>query len=422
MRAAAIVLVVCLSAPAHAAPLSRTCFHEEATIVGTPGDDVLVVRKPHEVVVGLGGNDFISSTAASRGRLRACGGPGDDWIRGTDDVDAIAGGAGSDTVFGRGNADVVTGGDGDDLIVADSSGGKFDPARAGDDEIDGGDGDDRLFAFDGVDVIDAGGGDDYVRGGEDRDVLRPGGGDDFVRGGTGMDSVLYNDAPSAVSVDLKHRTVAGEGNDTVVSVELVSGTAFDDHMSGSDGDDSLLGGGGSDVLTALEGDDSLFPDLVASGTGGVMPHVGIAPGDDVVDGGDGTDLVMLYGWEPAALTIDLVAGTAHGHGADLLRSIEDVAAGAYEPVEIIGTDGPNFVFTYLGTADRVEARGGDDIVYVQYGTDEIDGGEGYDACFSAEVTRNCESGTTPKSLARLVPSGLLRLLSQQTPGPPAPAT
>lgn len=422
MRAAAILLTLSLAAPAHAAPARHHCLGEKATIVGTPGDDVLVARKPYEVVVGLGGNDSIGSTLGSRGRLFACGGSGNDWIRGTHDFDDLAGGAGSDTIYGRGQTDTISGGDGDDLIVGDSSGTARDRARADHDYIDGGRGDDRIFGFIGVDEIDAGDGDDFVSGGGHWDVIVPGPGDDDVRGGWGDDYVLYNDAPGPISVHLVRGSIAGEGNDTVASLEFVSGTAFDDRMTGSDRDEMLLGGGGSDVLAGLGGDDMLLPDMVASGYGGVIPHEGAPIGDDVVDGGDGTDLLMYSGWEPAALRIDLAAGTAEGHGSDVVSAIENVSAGAYDSIEIVGTDGPNLIYTHSGTADRVEGLGGDDEIYTQDGIDEIDGGEGFDVCSPAEVSHNCEAAEPPRSSGRRMLLWPLRLLSRATPAPPALAT
>jgi hypothetical protein len=36
------------------------CFGRPATIIGTPGDDVLLGRPGSDVIVGLGGNDTVS--------------------------------------------------------------------------------------------------------------------------------------------------------------------------------------------------------------------------------------------------------------------------------------------------------------------------------------------------------------------------
>lgn len=421
MRALAILLLVFLPSPAQSAPPPPECYGKPATIVGTPGRDVLVAENPYDVVVGLGGDDVIRSTLGKRGRLFACGGDGNDTIRGTDGFDDLDGEAGSDTIYGRGRSDGISGGDGHDLILGDSWDTEKDRARADRDDLAGGEGNDWLVGFRGVDEIDAGPGDDFVSGGPHWDLLVPGAGDDVVRGGWGQDYVFYQRSPAPISVDLAGGSITGEGDDEVTSLEFISGTAFDDHMSGSGRREILAGGGGSDVLAALGGDDLLLPDLVGSSTGGVIPHVGASVGDDVVDGGEGTDQVMYFGWEPQALTIDLTAGTAEGHGSDALRAIEDVSAGAYDPIEIVGTDGPNRLFTFSGTPDRIDARGGDDTIYVDGGHDEVDGGEGFDTCEHAEVERNCEATETSKAAARRVQTARLRLLWRAMPAPRAAA-
>lgn len=98
-----------------------------------------------------------------------------------------------------------------------------------------------------------------------------------------------------------------------------------------------------------------------------------------------------------------------------------MAAGAYDPIEIVGNDSPNWIYTFSGTADRVEGRGGDDVIYVGEGIDEVDGGEGFDSCESAEVAHSCEATEPPTSSGRRMPLSLLRLPSRATPGPPGPA-
>ena len=98
------------------------CFRQEATIVGTPGDDVLIGREDTaDVVMGLGGNDVIrgsedinSSTAPGD---RLCGGSGNDYIRGAVGEDRIQGGAGDDNVDGSFGYDFITqGGPGQDRV------------------------------------------------------------------------------------------------------------------------------------------------------------------------------------------------------------------------------------------------------------------------------------------------------------------
>ncbi len=135
--------VVCQ--PGQSGPSGQT-----ATIVGTPGNDVLVGTPGPDVIAGLGGNDV---------------------IRGLGGNDVLCGWGGKDRIFGGDGNDFIVGMDGDDLIF-------------------GGDGDDAIGAGAGADVIHAGAGDDdaYGDGVDDaRDVVFGGPGDDFLSAGLGND-------------------------------------------------------------------------------------------------------------------------------------------------------------------------------------------------------------------------------------------
>ncbi len=108
------------------------CRGAEATISGTPGDDIIrgtngrdiIAAGPgDDIILGRGGNDLI------------CGGLGDDRIAGNRGLDRIYGNAGSDRLFGGKGPDQLFGGVGDDLVVG----------RAGNDGLDGGPGTDRCF-------------------------------------------------------------------------------------------------------------------------------------------------------------------------------------------------------------------------------------------------------------------------------------
>lgn len=79
------------------------CNGFEATIVGTPGDDVLVGTPGRDVIVGLGGDDIIRAgrgsdfVCAGDGEDRVRGGGGNDWLDGGSGYDLLVGGSGADT-------------------------------------------------------------------------------------------------------------------------------------------------------------------------------------------------------------------------------------------------------------------------------------------------------------------------------------
>jgi hypothetical protein len=153
-----------------------TCFGEEATIVGTRGDDRIEGTRGPDVIVARGGDDRID---ADRGDDLVCAGRGDDRVEGDDGDDRIDAGRGDDRVEGDDGDDEIDGGRGDDRI----DGGD------GDDEIDGGRGDDHLDGGDDDDALSGGAGDDHLDGGDDDDTLTGGPGDDRLDGGSGRDEV-----------------------------------------------------------------------------------------------------------------------------------------------------------------------------------------------------------------------------------------
>ncbi len=143
-----------------------TCNGHLATLVGTPGADVLVGTPLADVIVGLAGNDVIKG----RG--------GNDIICGDDGNDRIVGGGGDDVIFGGGGADRLYGSAGRDAI--------FGGPKA--DRIYGGAAKDVLMGQRGRDTINGGGSNDLLLGGPHNDTLAGGRAIDRVRGQTGTDS------------------------------------------------------------------------------------------------------------------------------------------------------------------------------------------------------------------------------------------
>jgi uncharacterized repeat protein (TIGR01451 family) len=107
-----------------------TCRGVAATVVGTPGDDVLTGTSGPDVVVAFGGSDTIRTGA---GRDLICAGAGNDSVVAGSAADRIFGGAGRDHLLGRGGPDLIKAGAGNDVLA----GGR------GDDRLRGGSGFDR---------------------------------------------------------------------------------------------------------------------------------------------------------------------------------------------------------------------------------------------------------------------------------------
>ena len=183
------------SGAADAAP-THWCFREAATIVGTPGDDVLIGREDTaDVIVGLGGDDLIRGAEEPNARTapgdRLCGGAGADYIRGGVGEDRIQGGADDDDVDGSFGYDWLTqGGPGNDWVEDCDS-----EYTGGVRRISGGAGDDHL-------CIDTDPARMYGDGGNDVLVDYDCSTDSRLAGGTGDDrlkSFFYNLARTTCS-------------------------------------------------------------------------------------------------------------------------------------------------------------------------------------------------------------------------------
>ncbi len=281
-----------------------------------------------------------------------------DGIFGDDNATTLYGMAGLDTLYGAGGANFLYGGDDTDNIVG----------GAGIDFMDGGTGIDTLsyqLATSGVIVsmvnpaINTGwaGGDTYINfedctgtdyvdtiygddqavnnlwglagndtiyGGGGYDVMIGDAGADYLDGGAGTDQADYETAKSALIASLADPSIntGDAAGDVYVSIENISGSAFDDvlygdqfnnNMLGWPGNDTLYGGAGNDGIQGEEGDDLIFG------------------GDDwdLLVGGTGHDTAGFVG-PIANYTIrrsgsDYTCGTSIGHeGTDTLRSFEAI--------------------------------------------------------------------------------------------------
>ncbi len=138
------------------------------------------------------------------------------------------------------------------------------------DVLGGGKGSDVLFGLTGNDVLSGSDGDDRLISDGGNDTLIGGAGNDSMDGGAGTDLVDYSDSGAGIAVTLNSSSQAGVAvgravEDYIRNVENVTGTAFDDRITGDsqvnvlrggDGDDSLNGGAGKDKLYGGDGSDT----------------------------------------------------------------------------------------------------------------------------------------------------------------------
>jgi N-acetylglucosamine-6-sulfatase len=146
-----------------------------------------------------------------------------------------------------------------------------------------------------ADVICAGGGNDTIKGLGGNDALKGEGGSDQLYGGTGNDTLdgglstdtaNFSGSLTPISASLATNIATGEGSDTLVGIEHLSGSKYNDTLSGSGANNTLKGNGGADTLNGLDGVDTLD-----GGGGNDTEHGGM--GNDLVVGGSEAD--NLYG-------------------------------------------------------------------------------------------------------------------------------
>ena len=135
-----------------------------------------------------------------------------------------------------------------------------------DDTLVGADSDDILSGLAGDDIILAGAGNDDLRGGDGADIFLPGAGNDTVSGDDDFDSVSYDYVPgitpfTGIVLDLAAGFASNDGFgtiDTLLGIEDVSGTRFDDNILGDDNLNGLFGGDGDDTIDGREGFDEVW--------------------------------------------------------------------------------------------------------------------------------------------------------------------
>lgn len=244
--------------------------------------------------------------------------------------DTFIGSSGDDSFSGTGGSDSIDGGDGSDVISYDAFDGNVVIGLA----------EGQAVTISGtstiVDIEDVIGsrGDDTIGGDAGANVIQGLAGNDYIDGRDGFDTASYLDARFAVVVDLAAGTATGgSGNDTLISIERVVGSRFNDTLTGSSRDETFSGSFGNDTM----------------------------------DGGGGKDTVE-YDNVGRGVRVDLTAGTASGGGGDdTLASIENVK-------------GSLFADTLLGSRAANVLRGGDgnDVLSGRGGADALSGGNGRD--------------------------------------------
>jgi Ca2+-binding RTX toxin-like protein len=373
------VEVISASAATAAVTLNMSLQSEGMTLTGGSGTDVITGGTGNDVIQGGAGTDTLT------------GGAGDDVIHpggtaGAGNTEVVDGGAGVDTIdFSDitpvGGHSVYISWFGVSYIFDDGFGSDL-YALSNFENVTGSSANDILdLARDTVNSIVAGGlGDDTLSGGGGNNTLDGGSGNDTASYGNtlGVTTGIVANLALGTGQVTNNGAYGGSGVDTLVGIEQLYGSAYNDTITGSSGNDILSGAAGNDTIDAGDGDDT-----VDGGTG-----------NDILTGGSGTDTVS-YGSVGGAVTFNLATTTAQntgGAGTDTVSGFENIT-------------GSNSADTLTGNsnANTINGGGGNDTLIGAAGNDYLDGGAGTAdiASYStstAGVTVNLTTGTASDGL------------------------
>ncbi len=305
-----------------------------------------------------------------------------DTLTGNTFNNIIEGGAGNDTMDGGSATDTAS-------YANASSGVTVDLAIATAQNTLGA-GTDTLTAF------------ENLTGSAFNDVLAGNGSANTLSGGDGFDMASYASAAAAVTVNLtltSAQNTVGAGTDTLLSIENLIGSAFNDTLTGSSSDNTIEGGVGNDTLNGNGGFDTLtyasaaagvivnlatitaqntvgagtdtisnFENLTGSAFDDTLTGDGNAntiqggAGNDVMDGAGGIDM-LTYANAAAGVTVNLATTTAQntvGAGTDTISNFEDLTGSAF-----------NDTLTGNSSANTFQGGAGNDVMDGAGGTDTL---------------------------------------------------
>jgi Putative Ig domain/RTX calcium-binding nonapeptide repeat (4 copies)/Cadherin-like domain len=275
-------------------------------------------------VAVTGGDDVVNISSLTVSAAWIDAGAGNDLIIGSSANDTLVGNAGDDTLQGGAGNDSLDGGAGTDTADYSGAGAAITASLAthsatgaGTDTLTsietliGTSFSDTLTGDGNANLLAGGLGNDTLVGGSGNDTLIGGTGDEGLDGGSGTDAADYSGATAAVTVNLTtHVAAGGDGNDTLTSIENVTGSSFGDLLTGDGNANALTGGDGNDTLTGGNGIDTL--------SGGAGNDRLAWDAQDRLDGGAGFDIVDAD--RSSGDTIDL-RGTA-------IANVEAITTGA----------------------------------------------------------------------------------------------
>ena len=314
---------------------------------------------------------------------------------GTAKNDSFVGSNFNDTFYGSVGADKIYGGEGLDTVDYSKSTSavtvrlEYTGSKGGFAEGDEFQGVEIVIGSAFSDTIEGTYRGDRLFGGAGNDVLIGGNWTDHLSGGLGIDTASYLSGTYGVRASLIDplKNTGDARGDTYASIENLTGTRYEDELSGNNGTNVISGDSGDDILQGYAGDDKLFGgdwnDTLIGGAGA-----------DYLSGGAHFDTAS-YATAAKAVTASLTDSSINTGDAagDIYNSIELLDGSAFND-RLLGNNGANLIFgdtgndtlSGYGGNDSLLGSDGDDVLNGGVGADKLDGGSGFDTASYAQAT------------------------------------
>lgn len=237
-----------------------------------------------------------------------------------------------------------------------------------------------IYGGSGINTLLGLAGDDILYGGAENDVLSGGAGNDTLYGGAGNSDVAdYAQAASGVFVSLDRAdgivTNDGDGGmDTLVGIENLHGSAFNDVLIGNGLGQVLSGGTGADYLIGLGGDD-----LMIGGTGAANTLQGGIGNDRYRTSAVGDSLIEYANEGYDTVEVSLASWVLREHFEGLVfNGVGSFSGTGNSANNGISGGGSADTLNGLDGNDYLSGLGGNDILFGGSGQDNLDGGDGDD--------------------------------------------